>query len=127
MSKIWITGTVMCGTLLAGGCARAEPVNASSVREYTGLRLCPGAVVRDLTATEQRDTTPGFSFHVELAMNASCTSEFERQLRAMGCPTPLSTGGCYVQDASKYGVTERHTSISIHPSSAGRYNLRFYQ
>lgn len=117
----------MCGMLLVGGCAQAEPVNASFVREYTGLRLCPGAVVRDLTTTEERDTTPGFSFHVELAMSASCSSEFEQQLGAMGCPTPLSTGGCYVQDTSKYGVSERHTSLGIHPSSQGRYDLRFYQ
>lgn len=127
MSKMSITGTVMCGMLLVGGCAQAEPVNASFVSEYTGLRLCPGAVVRDLTTTEQRETTPGFSFQVELAMNASCSAEFERQLRAMGCPTPLSTGGCYVQDTSKYGVTARHTSLLIGPLSEGRYDLRFYQ
>lgn len=127
MSKKSITSTVICGFLLSGGCAQVEPINPSFIREYTGLQLCPGAVVRDLTTTEERNTTPGFVFHAELAMNASCTPEFERQLEAMGCQTPLSTAGCGVQDTSKYGVTRRHTSLSIHPSSEGRYDLRFYQ
>jgi hypothetical protein len=127
LSKMSITVTVMCGMVLVGGCAQAEPINPSFVREYTGLQLCQGATVRDLTTAEERDTTPGFTFHVELAMSPSCTPDFEQQLGTMGCPTPLSRAGCGVQDTSKYGVTERHTSLSIHPTSEGRYDLRFYQ
>lgn len=127
MSKRCIALTIICGVIASGGCARAESIDASFVREYTGLQLCPGAVVRDLTTVEERDTTPGFSFHVELVMDASCIAEFEQQLGVMGCPTPLSAVGCYVQDASKHGLTERHTSLMIGPSSEGQFDLRFYQ
>ena len=121
-----LIGVSLCLSAV-GGCAQAEPVDPAFLREYTGLRLCQGAVIRDLTTPAERDTTPGFSLHVQVTMNGTCISDFERQLSAMDCPTPLSSSGCGVQDTSRYGVTRRHTSLTIHPMSEGRYDLRFYQ
>lgn len=113
---------------MAWACAPAEPVSRSTITQYTGLELCADVDVRDLTTPQERDTVPGFSFHVELGMTPQCRQAFERQLAEMGCSATLTPAhGCHVEDASGHGRTRHHASIMVRPLSNGRYDLRVYQ
>jgi hypothetical protein len=112
------------------GCS-AAPVNASDVKRYTGVRLCDAATVRDRTTPEERDTTPGFSFHVVLRMPAACQRDFEAQLAEIAgaeCPNwPHAQRACLILDASKRGSTKKHTTVNATALGGGLYDLRFYE
>jgi hypothetical protein len=113
------------------GCAPPAPVGADDVTRYTGLTLCPGSLITDRTTAEERDTVPGFSFHVVLKLDQSCEAKLIDQLARLsprGCPPAWTRQrGCYIEDASVVGLTKKRTSIMITPAGAGRYDLRFYQ
>ena len=107
----------------------ADPVTNADVRHYTGLLLCPSTLVRDLTSNQERDTTPGFSFHVSIALDPSCETSFRNQLAGLaksGCTTDASLSrGCYVEDA--YPKAGEHTSIIVSKVGRRTYDMRFYQ
>jgi len=115
--------------LALGACASSGPASSDDVEHYTGISLCPSTRVEDLTTEQERDTAPGFSYHVQLTMDRLCARDFELQLSriSQGACTPdlLRSSGCSVQDAS--GVTGKHVSISALVIGAGRYDVRFYQ
>jgi hypothetical protein len=114
---------VIAVAIAAGSCAQAEPVSVPDIEHYTGIKLCPDTVIRDLTTKEERNTFVGFSFHVELAMSAACRASFEEQLANMSSEcAPLTVEGCFV-DASEIGPA----NITVHPISGGRYDVRFWE
>lgn len=108
-------------------CSSDGPVTARTIQRYTGVELCPAATVRDLTSKEERDTTPGFSFHAAVELTPECTASFERQLAKLSpvecTPERVTQLGCFVQDA--YRASGRHTSIMVHPARNGRFDIRF--
>jgi len=110
-------------------CSSATPVTKSGIERYTGIKLCPGATVHDLTTVEERDTTPGFSYHVTLDVPLSCAASFERQLAALShnecTPERLRRTGCFMQDV--YPAVEKRSSMMIGPLRANRFDLRFYE
>jgi hypothetical protein len=114
--------------LLLASCS-APPVRASDITHYTGLTLCPGARVTDLTTPEERDTTPGFSFHVVLTLDRACEAQLIQQLAELSArdcsPAWTRKNGCVVLDASVGGRTRKHTSVGVTPLGSGRYDLRF--
>jgi len=69
-------------TTAIAGCA-PKATTAADVTRYTSLRLCDGGQVRDLTTPEERDTTPRFSFHVEVVLPPACKEDFEKQLATL--------------------------------------------
>ena len=107
----------------------ADPVTTADVRRYTGLSLCSSASVRDLTSNQERDTTPGYYFHVRIALDPTCDSSFRNQLAGLpksGCTTAASLNqGCYVEDA--YPKAAKHTSIMVSEVGRRTYDMRFYQ
>lgn len=110
-------------------CSSANPVTKSDIKQYTGINLCPAVTIEDLTTTEERDTTPGFSFHVAIDMPPACTASFERQLAALSrdeCSSMrVRQSGCSMQAA--YPAAAEHTSTMIYPLSGNRFDLRFYE
>lgn len=68
-------------TLAVASCS-PKPLIPADVTRYTGIRLCDGAQVRDLTSRQERDVTPGYSFHVEVLLPPTCEGAFEEQLAA---------------------------------------------
>lgn len=116
---------------LAGlsACSTADPVTVRDFKRYTGVALCPAAQIRDLTTPEERDTTPGFSFHVRLKLNRTCAAAFERQLARVSpsdCASNLlRPHGCTVDDA--YAASGMHTSIATVPIAPGEYDVRFWE
>ena len=93
---------------------------------YRSLRLCNGAVVRDLTTPEERDTTPGFSFHVDLALPPACKADFEKQLATLAGADCIAAD-CFVEDTSVHGATKKHTTIMTRALGGTRYDLRFFE
>lgn len=118
----------LCVTLTSLGACSAAPVKSADVEHYTGILLCPSAVVRDLTTGEERNTTPGFSFHVEIVVKSACEASFRKQLAALptsGCAATANlSGGCFVKDA--FPKASKSTSIMVFASGEHRYDLRFY-
>jgi hypothetical protein len=116
-------------SIVMDGCSTG-PVTATVVKRYTRLRLCPAAGVQDLTTTEERDMTPGFSFHVALRLPASCQEDFEAQLVSLAgpeCPDwPHASRSCFIMDASRRGSTKKHATIVVTVIGEGRYDIRFY-
>ena len=53
------------------------------IKDFTGIELCPAAAVQDVTTKEERDTTPGFSFHVIVWLALKCAALFKRQVVAI--------------------------------------------
>jgi hypothetical protein len=121
------TMSMVCFTSL-GACSSASPVTAKDIQHYTGIELCPAAAVHDLTSKEERDTTPGFSFHVTLGVPSDCVASFERQLAKLSpsecSPERVLGPGCFVRDA--YPTAGKHTSIMVHRLGDNRFDLRFY-
>lgn len=115
--------------LILNGCA-PRPMDVSELRHYTGLKLCDGARVHDLSTRQERDTTPGFSFHVTLAMPQMCRSSFEGQVRRLAggnCASLSDRFACFVMDASASGTTHIHTSLAVQQTAGSEYDLRFYE
>jgi len=114
-----------CATISA---CSADPVTAVDIRHYTGLSLCEGAPVKDLTTRQERDTVPGFSYHVAFRLNASCEASFREQLAALPTSGCHATGdlsrGCAVEDA--YPKADKHTAIMVTSLGSGQYEMRFY-
>lgn len=110
-------------------CSTADPVAVDDFRHYTGIALCPAARIRDLTTPDERDTTPGFSFHVRLQLNQECAASFERQLARLSPPACSSNllrpNGCMVDDA--YAASGMHASIATVPITTGIYDVRFWE
>lgn len=124
-----VPAAIFAVLMTATGCA-PKPTTAADVKQYTSLRLCNGAKVRDLTTPEERDTTPGFSFHVDLVLPPACKADFESQLATLGggqCVHSAEGADCLVQDASVHGATKKHTSIMAKALGGARYDLRFYE
>ena len=120
-------GLSLAGLLAVGACS-TQTVTASDIRHYTSIALCPTASVSDLTTQEERDTVPGFSFHVMLKMDAPCAISFERQLAAVApvecVRNRLHVAGCYaIGNETK---TAMHTTIVVRPTGKGLYDLRFF-
>lgn len=116
-------------TTAIAGCA-PKPTTAADVTRYTSLRLCDGGAVRDLTTPEERDTAPGFSFHVDVVLPLACKEDFERQLATLAgsqCAHLAQGIGCFVEDASVRGATKKHTSVMARPLGGAHYDLRFYE
>src|SRR3954464_5487930 len=108
--------TLLCfaGLAFVGACS-PTPVTVADVRRYTGIGLCDAAGLKDLTTHEERETVPGFSYHVALQFDATCEASFRRQLAllpASSCDrTADLSRGCFVQDA--YPTASKHTSIAV--------------
>ena len=85
--------------------------------------------MKDLTTPEERDTVPGFSYHVALQLDATCEASFRRQLallRSSSCEAAADLSrGCFVQDA--YPRASEHTSIAVSSRGSGGYDMRFYE
>lgn len=98
------------------------------MREYTGIDLCPSARVIDLTTAAERDTVPGFSFHVGLSLDRACDASFRRQLAAISPPdcaaTALRRHGCTILDVARHAGP--HATIIVVPADRGHYDMRFY-
>lgn len=124
---IYGSAVILAALIGLGACASADPVTVRDINNYTGIVLCPAAAVRDLTTKEERDTTPGFSFHVTVGLTPDCAASFERQLATLS-PTECTlervrASGCFVQDA--YPTSTKHSSIMVHPLGGNRFDLRF--
>jgi hypothetical protein len=114
----------MLATAIAG--CTPKPMTAADVDKYTSLRLCNGTVVRDLTTPDERDATPGFSFHVDLALPPACRADFENQLATLAGADCIAAD-CFVEDTSVHGATKKHTIIMTRALGGTRYDLRFYE
>ena len=112
-------------------CSSAEkPVTHADIASYTGIRLCPGTKVKNLTSREESETVPGFSVHVVLSMPGDCRADFENKLSDLsdgGCAPSGGRFSCAILDASKRGATKVHTSIVVGATRTGEYDLRFYE
>lgn len=120
---------VILGALIGlSACRSADPVTVLDIKDYTGVDLCPAAAVHDVTTKEERDTTPGFSFHVIVGLTPKCAASLEKQLVAISpteCTLEHVRGqGCFVKDA--YPTSAKHSSIMVHPVGRNRFDLRFY-
>jgi hypothetical protein len=100
----------------------------AEIRHYTGLSLCQGADVRDLTTREEKETTPGYSYHVALTLDAGCEASFRKQLAELPGNNCNATGdlsrGCAVEDA--YPKAQKHTSITLRSLRPGQYDMSFW-
>jgi hypothetical protein len=111
------------------GCS-PKPLGLADIEHYTGLRPCEGSVARDLTTNAERNTTPGFSFHVQLQVPPACTGPFEAQVRALpgahcgGWPQSART--CFVEDEPK-GRAQKHTNVAAHTLGGASYDLRLWE
>lgn len=109
----------------------ANPMMRADVSRYTGLQLCEATAVRDLTSREERDTTPGFSFHVQLDLPADCEAALAAQMARLEpahCGSwPKVSRICFIQDASIRGPAKKHTTIMAEALGGGRYDVRFYE
>ncbi|WP_267382393.1 MULTISPECIES: hypothetical protein [unclassified Sphingomonas] len=111
------------------GACYARSGTVSDIQRYTSIVLCPNARIQDLTTQDERDTTPGFSFHAKLKLDAACAMSFERQL-ALVAPTEcvrkrVHSGGCYA--LGKETKTASHTTIIARAIGSGVYDLRFFE
>jgi hypothetical protein len=118
------TFLVVATALCLSGCSPS-----SDLKRETNIRLCPGAGVQDLTTQQERNTTPGFSYHLRLSLDPTCARDFERQLSSISpreCPIEwLRKNGCTVMDT--YAASGKHTTIMAKPISPDKYDVRFYQ
>ena len=118
----------LAGTAFVSACS-PTPVTVADVRHYTGIGLCDAAGLKDLTTQQERDTVPGFSYHVALNLNATCEASFRRQLAQLPTSSCYAaadlSGGCFVQDA--YPTASKHTSIVVTSLGSGRYDMSFYE
>jgi hypothetical protein len=116
-------------SVAAFGCA-PQRATVADIARYTSLRLCNGTIVHDLTSPGERDTTPGFSFHVEVVLPPTCTADFERQIAMLGgdaCSAWPQRTECFVEDASTRGATKKHSTIMAKALGGAHYDLRFYE
>lgn len=67
-------------SIVLAACSCAKPSATTDIQSYTGIKLCPAAVVRDVNKQEEHDTTPGYSLYVALKLDAACAASFEYQL-----------------------------------------------
>jgi hypothetical protein len=114
---------------LALAACSARSTIVSDIRRYTNITLCPTAGVQILTTQEERDTTPGFSFHAKLKLDAACASSFERQLASVAptecVPKRVHFGSCYA--LGNETNTAMHTTIAVRSYGNGIYDLRFFE
>lgn len=119
----------LIGTLAVEGCGHPQPISAADVHHYTGLQLCPTAQVIDLTTPRERDTVPGFSYHIRLDLDRTCGSSLQTQLAKLWpseCPAAkLNADGCFIQDA--WPKAAKHTTIVMRPLGGNRFDLAFYE
>lgn len=118
------------GLMAVAACHGRSPVlQASDFERYTGVKLCASDRLLDRTSDQERDVTPGFTFHVELELDRRCHPQFEERLARLslqGCtPTRARAEGCFVEDASPHA--EKHSSLIVKPLSANRYEVRFWE
>ena len=123
------TGLSLCVAIIGVSGCSANPITTDDVRHDTGISLCQSTLVRDLTSSEERDTVPGFSFHVEFSLDSACESSFRKQLAELptsscALTTDLSQA-CYVEDA--FPKAAEHTSIMVSALGRRTYDMRFYQ
>jgi hypothetical protein len=109
--------------------ARPKPITASDIQAYTGVKLCPTDKILDKTTDQERDTTPGFSYRVELALDRKCIASFEAQLAGLSASqctqARLRDSGCMIQDT--FPKTAKHATVVVHPLGDGRYDLAFFE
>lgn len=114
----------VAAALCLSGCSPS-----SDLKRETSIQFCPNAGVQDFTTPQERDTTPGFSYHLRLTLDPACARDFERQLSAISpkeCPIEwLRKNGCTVMDS--YAAAGKHTTIMAKPMSPGQYDVRFFQ
>ena len=65
--------------LVEGWGRQTSLASTVDVHHYTGLKLCAGARVEDLTSKEERDSVLGFALHVHLTMAQQRKPFFEYQ------------------------------------------------
>lgn len=129
LSNVACRSIVMLTLAGSSACSTADPVTSRDFKRYTGVTLCPAAQIRDLTTPEERDTTPGFSFHVRLKLNRACAAAFERQLAEVSPPACASNlirpYGCMIDDA--YPASGIHTTIATVAVAPSDYDVRIYE
>jgi hypothetical protein len=118
------------GLMALTACHGGGPtVQVSEFERYTGIGLCASDRLLDRTSDQERNLTPGFAFHVELELDRSCDPQFEEKLSAVSrqecTPTRVKAGGCFVADASP--LAQKHSSLTVKPLSANRYDVRFWE
>lgn len=121
---------VAMGLVALAACHGGGPtVQASEFERYTGIKLCVSDQLLDRTSEQKRDVTPGYVFHVELALDRACHPDFEEKLATLSprecTPTRVKAEGCFVEDASPHA--EKHSSFAVRPISANRYDVRFWE
>ena len=103
---------------------------APEVHRYTGLKLCPGTRVSDLTTAQERAEAAGYAFHLVLALPPSCQAAFEAQLSRLAgqdCRSmPNRTHTCVIPDAALAGATVLHATLEVTPIGGALYDVRFY-
>lgn len=111
------------------GACSPRSMTASDVQRYTDIELCPTAGIQDLTTQEERNTTPGFSFHAKLTLDAACAMSFERQLASVApveCVAKhVHSGGCYA--LGNETKTATHSTIIAKAIGSGVYDFRFFE
>jgi hypothetical protein len=118
-----------CAALISiAGCS-SRPFDKSDIKKYTSIELCSAASVQDLTAREEYDTIPAFSYHVSVEMPHICVHSFLEQLAMLSprecSPERVESSGCFVQDA--FPSASKHTTITIRPTGSGRFDMRFVE
>ncbi|WP_150291604.1 hypothetical protein [Sphingobium estronivorans] len=108
-------------------CGTPQAVTQTEIKEYMGLEICRTAEVHDLTTPEERNTTPGFSYHIKLQFDPECADQFKRQLQRISpveCAMErVQVTGCWIQDAKPQ--SGKHTSVAVHPLGATSFDVRF--
>ena len=117
---------VLAAAALLTGCG--HPDGTAKLHDYTGISLCPGARVNDLTTPEEGNTYPSFSIHLELRSNAACDGDFRRAL-ARTSPQECSAAalrrhGCTIRDLARQ--PGRHATMLVVPGARGEYDVRIY-
>jgi hypothetical protein len=106
-----------------------RPLTPSGFHRFTGVELCTGDQLSDRSSDAERNTVPGFAFHVEVQLDRSCPSKFEDKLAMLApreCATDkVKSGGCYVKDAWPHAT--EHTTVIVKPLTADRYEVRFWE
>lgn len=107
----------------------SRPFSQAEFEHYTGVELCAGDRVDDQSSLEERDTVPGFSYHLRVQLDRSCHRQFEDKVAALWpkeCEANrIKASGCQIQDAWPHA--KKHTSMSLTPLSPDHYDVRLWE
>lgn len=113
-------------SLSLSGCGHGD--GRAELKDRLGVELCRTARVTDLTTDAERNSYPGYSYHVSLQLDTACDSAFRQQLAELAppeCPVrTLRRHGCTIHDVAR--AAGRHATVLVVPGRSGAYDVRFF-